>query len=83
MNVEEKLKEILLEILDIKEEDITPGATLLRDLGASSIDMVEIFTAVENALDVKLGRPDMTKIKTVQDVVDHIQTAQRQKESVS
>jgi acyl carrier protein len=83
MNVEEKVKEILLEILDIKEEAITPTATLFHDLGASSIDVVEIATAIENAFNVTLGRLDMSKIKTVQDVIDHVQAVLNQKQAAS
>lgn len=75
MQVEEKVKEILLEILDIKEDTITPSATFIDDLGATSIDMVEILTAFQNAFDVELDDAQASRIKTVQDAIDVLQSA--------
>ncbi|MBI4587217.1 MAG: acyl carrier protein [Candidatus Rokubacteria bacterium] len=79
MIVEEQVKEILLRILDIKEQDIVPTATFIDDLGASSIDLVEIFTAFENTFDVEIREGAVSKSKTVQDAIDVLKVALDQK----
>lgn len=83
MAVEEKVKEILLEILDIKEEDIVPTATFIDDLKATSIDLVEIITALQNAFDVNIDDAQASKIKTVQDAIDFLEAAITQKQAMS
>jgi acyl carrier protein len=82
-NVEEKVKEILLEILDIKEEDIVPTAAFIDDLHATSIDIVEILTAIQNAFDVNITEADAAKIRTVQDAIDVLKAAIAQKQAAS
>jgi acyl carrier protein len=79
MNVEDKVKEVLLEILDIKEEEIVPAARLIDDLHATSIDLVEILTAIQNTFDVNISESDAAKIKTVQDAVDIAKAAPTEK----
>jgi acyl carrier protein len=79
VNVEEKVKEILLEILDIKEEEIVPQAEFINDLHATSIDLVEILTAIQNTFDINFDEAQASKIKTVQDAIDLIQHALAQK----
>lgn len=74
-NVEEKVKEILLEILDVKPEDIVPTATFIDDLKATSIDIVEIVTAMQNTFDVNVTDEEAGKIRTVQDAVDLLKEA--------
>ena len=83
MDVEAKVKEILLEILDIKEEDIVPTATFIDDLKATSIDIVEIFTAIQNTFDVNISEVDAAKIKTVQDAIDLVKAALARKGAAS
>jgi len=79
MTVEEKVKEILLRILDIKEEEIVPQASFIQDLHATSIDLVEIFTAFENAFDVEIDSKVGEKIITVQNAIDFLKSALDQK----
>ena len=79
MNVEEKVKEILLSILDVKPEEITPNATFIEDLKATSIDIVEIVTAMQNTFDVNVTDEEAGKIKTVQDAVNLLKAAIAQK----
>jgi acyl carrier protein len=79
-NVEEKVKEVLLEILDVKEEDIVPTASFIDDLNATSIDIVEILTALQNAFDVNITEEEAQKISTVQDAVDFLKAAIAKKE---
>ena len=83
VDVEQKVKEILLEILDVKEADIVPAATFLDDLGATSIDIVEILTAAQNTFDINIDETQASKIKTVQDAIDQIQLALNQKQTAS
>ena len=78
-NVEEKVKEILLSILDVKPEEITPNATFIEDLKATSIDIVEIVTAMQNTFDVNVTDEEAGKIKTVQDAVNLLKAAIAQK----
>lgn len=74
-DVEAKVKEILLEILDIKEEDIVPSARFVDDLKATSIDLVEIVTALQNTFDVDIDEAQVVKLQTVQDAVDFLKAA--------
>jgi acyl carrier protein len=83
MSVEEKVKEVLLENLDVKEEDIVLTATLIDDLKATSIDLVEIFTAFQNTFDVNIDEAQVAKVKTVQDAIDLVKSAVAQKGSAS
>lgn len=73
--VEEKVKDILLGILDVKAEDIVPTARFVDDLKASSIDIVEILTAMQNAFNVNISDEQAEGIRTVQDAVDFLNSA--------
>ncbi len=78
---EEKVKEIVLEILDVKPEDVVPTAMFIDDLNATSIDLVEIITALQNTFDVNISEEEAQKIRTVQDAVDFLKTAIANKEA--
>jgi acyl carrier protein len=75
VKVEEAVKEILLEILDIQEEDITPTASFIDDLKATSIDLVEIVTALQNTFNVEIREAEVARLRTVQDAVDCLNSA--------
>ena len=75
MTVEAQLTQILLEILDISEEDILPTSAFIDDLGATSINLVEIFIACQNTFGLEMEAPDVAKLKTVQDVIDLVKGA--------
>jgi acyl carrier protein len=79
--VEEKVKEIVLEILDVKPEAVVPTATFIDDLNATSIDLVEIVTALQNTFDVNMTEEEAQKIRTVQDAVDFLKAAIAKKEA--
>jgi acyl carrier protein len=83
VNVEEKVKEILLEILDIKPEDVVPTARFVDDLNATSIDLVEIVTAFQNTFDVNIDEAQVAKLATVQDAVEALKAAIAQKAEAS
>ena len=78
-NVEEKVKSVLLEVLDVKPEAIVPTASFIDDLNATSIDIVEILTALQNTFDVNISDEEAQKIQTVQDAVNFLKTAIAQK----
>ena len=70
--VEEKIRKIICEQLDIAEEDVTPKASFVDDLGADSLDQVELIMAMEEEFDISIPDEDAEKIGTVQDAIDYI-----------
>lgn len=73
--VEEKVKSIICEQLDVSEEDVVPSASFVDDLGADSLDQVELIMAMEEEFDVSIPDEDAEKIVTVKDAVDYITKA--------
>jgi acyl carrier protein len=74
-NVEEKVKEIICEQLNVSEEDVVPGASFVDDLGADSLDQVELIMAMEEEFDVSIPDEDAEKIGTVKDAIEYINKA--------
>jgi acyl carrier protein len=74
MNIEEKVKAIICEQLSVAEEDVVAKASFVDDLGADSLDLVEMIMAMEEAFNISIADEDAEKIKTVQDAVDYIKT---------
>ncbi|MGI9101066.1 MAG: acyl carrier protein [Terriglobales bacterium] len=70
--VEEKVKQIIVEQLGVDEAEVTPNASFVDDLGADSLDTVELVMAFEEAFDIEIPDEDAEKIRTVQDAVDYI-----------
>jgi acyl carrier protein len=70
--VEEKVKQIIVEQLGVDEGEVTPNASFVDDLGADSLDTVELVMAFEEAFDIEIPDEDAEKIRTVQDAVDYI-----------
>jgi acyl carrier protein len=73
---EERIKEIIVEQLGVDEEQITSDASFIDDLGADSLDTVELVMAFEEEFDVEIPDEDAEKIRTVQDVIDYLNTHQ-------
>jgi len=73
---EERIKEIIVEQLGVDEDQITPEASFIDDLGADSLDTVELVMAFEEEFDVEIPDEDAEKIRTVQDVMDYLNTHQ-------
>lgn len=72
MAVEERVKKIIAEQLGLEEEDITPESSFVDDLGADSLDTVELVMAFEEEFGVEIPDEDAEKILTVQNAVDYI-----------
>lgn len=58
--------------LRVAEEEVTPTASFQEDLGADSLDVVELVMALEDEFDIKIPDEDVSEIKTVQDAVNYI-----------
>ncbi|MBN2061063.1 MAG: acyl carrier protein [Deltaproteobacteria bacterium] len=71
-DVLEKVKKIICEQLDVPEEDVVPSASFVDDLGADSLDQVELIMAMEEEFEISIPDEDAEKIATVQDAVDYI-----------
>lgn len=68
----DKVKAIIVEQLGVDEDDIEAGATFLDDLGADSLDIVELIMALEEEFDLEIPDEDAEKIVTVGDAVEYI-----------
>ncbi len=73
MNVFETLKEIIVEELDVTPEQVTPDARFQEDLGADSLDVVELIMKIEEKFGIEVPDTDAEKIRTVQDAVNYIE----------
>ena len=67
-----RVRKIIVERLGVDEEDVTPEASFVDDLGADSLDTVELVMAFEEAFEVQIPDEDAEKILTVQNAVDYI-----------
>jgi acyl carrier protein len=75
--VDEKVKQIIVEQLQVDEAEVTPGASFQEDLGADSLDVVELVMQFEEAFDIQIPDEDAEKIKTVKDATDYIDKHQK------
>ncbi len=73
-NVEEKVKQIIVEQLGVDEAEVTPTASFVDDLGADSLDTVELVMALEEAFEIEIPDEDAEKILTVKQAIDYIQS---------
>ena len=70
--VDEKVKQIIVEQLQVDEAEVTPGASFQEDLGADSLDVVELVMQFEEAFDIQIPDEDAEKILTVGDALKYI-----------
>ena len=70
--VEEKVKQIIVEQLGVDEAEVTPTASFVDDLGADSLDTVELVMALEEAFEIEIPDEDAEKILTVKQAIDYI-----------
>ena len=73
-SIEEKVKDIIVEQLGVNPEQVTPQASFIEDLGADSLDIVELVMALEEEYEMEISDEDAEKIKTVQDVISYIES---------
>ena len=67
-----KVKEVIVDQLSADEDDVTPDASFFDDLGADSLDIVELVMALEDTFNISIPDEDAESIKTVGDAVDYI-----------
>ena len=72
MSVEERVKEIIVEQLGVEASQVTEGAKFVEDLGADSLDTVELVMALEEEFSIEIPDEDAEKIATVSDAVNYI-----------
>ncbi|MGC2193514.1 MAG: acyl carrier protein [Terriglobales bacterium] len=70
--ITEKVKQIISEQLGVEEAEVTPTASFVDDLGADSLDTVELVMALEENFDIEIPDDAAEKIRTVQDAIDYI-----------
>lgn len=73
MAIEEQVKKIISEQLGVEEGEVVSGASFVEDLGADSLDTVELVMAFEEAFNIEIQDEDAEKILTVQSAIDYIQ----------
>lgn len=71
-SIEEKVQQIIAEQLGVDEAQVTSDASFMDDLGADSLDTVELVMALEEEFDIEISDEDAEKIQTVQDAVNYI-----------
>ena len=72
----EKVKEIVVEQLGVEEDEVTMESSFIDDLGADSLDIVELIMALEEEFDIEVPDEEAEKITTVVDVVEYIKSQQ-------
>jgi acyl carrier protein len=71
--VESKVREIICEQLGVSDSEVTPEASFIEDLGADSLDIVELVMALEEEYNMEISDDEAEKIRSVQDVVHYIE----------
>ena len=72
MAVEDKMIDIIVEQLSVDREKVVPGASFVDDLGADSLDLVELIMAMEEEFDVEIPDEEAEMITTVQNAIDYV-----------
>jgi len=70
----EKIKKIVSEQLDVDPEQVVPEASFVDDLGADSLDLTELIMAMEDEFGMEIDDEEAQKLRTVQDVIDYIES---------
>ena len=73
-SIEERVQKIIVEQLGVKPEDVKPAASFVEDLGADSLDTVELVMALEEEFETEIPEEEAEKVMTVQAAVDYIKS---------
>jgi len=72
VSVKEKIKKIIAEKLSVEPDEAVPKASFVDDLGADSLDLVELIMAMEEEFDIEISDEEAEKLQTVQDAINYI-----------
>jgi len=72
MTIEEQVIAVIMEQLEVTREECTPDASFIEDLGADSLDLVELIMELEENFGIKITDEELEKIRTIQDITDFI-----------
>jgi len=72
MATDQKMIDIIVEQLSVEKEKVVPNASFIDDLGADSLDLVELIMAMEEGFDIEIPDEDAEGIATVQDAIDYV-----------
>ena len=75
MALEEKVTGLIVEQLGVSKEEAVHGASFIDDLGADSLDIVELVMSLEEAFDIEIPDEDAEKIQTIGDAIDYLKEA--------
>lgn len=73
MAINQEMIDIIVEQLNVESDKVVPNASFVDDLGADSLDLVELIMAMEEGFDIEIPDEDAEKITTVQDAVDYVE----------
>jgi acyl carrier protein len=74
VDVEAQIKDAIVEKLGVEESKVTPNASFINDLGADSLDTVELIMELENRFNIQIPDEDQEKIQTVGDAVNYVKS---------
>jgi len=72
MSLEDKIKKVIAEKLGVEIEEVVPDASFVDDLGADSLDLVELIMSMEEEFDIEISDEDAEELEKVQDAIDYI-----------
>lgn len=72
MAIDKEMVDIIVEQLSVEKEKVVPNASFVDDLGADSLDLVELIMAMEEGFDIEIPDEEAEKITTVQDAIDYV-----------
>jgi len=72
MSIEDKVKKVIVEKLGVEPEEVVPEASFVDDLGADSLDLVELIMSMEEEFDIEISDEDAEELLCVKDAIDYI-----------
>ncbi len=72
MDLDSRVSAIIVELLGVTKEELAPEASFIDDLGADSLDIVELVMAMEEEFDIEIPDDDAEKIQTIKDVISYV-----------